>query len=456
MQPHEIVHQLASTSSRLEKESIIEREMLANNQEFICGYSLAFSPFVIFGVKQIPKSTTGGKGLSWQEFEDLAQQLSSRQLTGHAARDAILVAMAKSQISQWNHWYRLILLKDLKCGLSEKTINNVAEKLGMNKCTVPIFSCQLATDGTDLIDNLSGNWLVDTKLDGTRLLTIVYPNGNVQQFTRNGKEIVNFPLICAQFAANAGSLNEPWVFDGEIMSTSFQDLMGQLRRKTDVQTDDAQLYLFDAVPLSSFLQGEYSELQSTRSAWLANYLASCNMNNVHQLNQELIDFDTVAGRLRFDVINRMAVDAGYEGIMLKSPTAPYVCKRKKNWLKLKPTITVDLVVIDVLEGSADSQFVGTMGALVCEGEDQGKFICVQVGGGFSIKERAEIWATHTNKPVMWTKTTSGNHSEFWEEPLPEPIVGRTIEVKADAVTQAENSEYYSLRFPRKHRFRNDK
>ena len=115
------------------------------------------------------------------------------------------------------------------------------------------------------------------------------------------------------------------------------------------------------------------------------------------------------------------VDMGYEGIMIKDANAPYECKRGTAWMKWKPTITVDLEVMSLEEGTGRNK--GRLGALVCEGTDQGKLIKVNVGGGFSDAQRKEIW-----------DVSAGN-------------IGMIAEVKADAVTQAENG-VYSLRFPR--------
>ena len=43
-------------------------------------------------------------------------------------------------------FYKRILQKDMRCGLSEKTINNVAKKNGFVEFTIPVFACQLAQD----------------------------------------------------------------------------------------------------------------------------------------------------------------------------------------------------------------------------------------------------------------------------------------------------------------------
>ena len=66
--------------------------------------------------------------------------------TGHAARDLIIELLNQATSEQWNDWYRRILIKDLRCGVSEKTVNNVAKRMDI-QYRVPVFSCMLAHDG---------------------------------------------------------------------------------------------------------------------------------------------------------------------------------------------------------------------------------------------------------------------------------------------------------------------
>ena len=80
-----------------------------------------------------------GQGLDWDSFKVLANQLINRELTGHAARDAIELARSVATTEQWNGFYRRILIKDLRCGMSEKTVNKVAPG------TVPVFTCSAST-----------------------------------------------------------------------------------------------------------------------------------------------------------------------------------------------------------------------------------------------------------------------------------------------------------------------
>ncbi len=123
-----LIKLLNSSNSRLFKEKILLQEMEKNNNDFFAGLSLAYNKLLTFGVKKIPESSKDGYGLKWEEFKDLADKLINRNLTGHAARDEINLILEKSLRDEWNFFFKRILQKDMRCGLSEKTINNVAKK----------------------------------------------------------------------------------------------------------------------------------------------------------------------------------------------------------------------------------------------------------------------------------------------------------------------------------------
>lgn len=425
--PWDVISVLESDNSRLFKERVILDEAVSNNDTFFEGVGLALNAMITFGLKQIPfKEGTDGPGLTWGGFRAVADRFIDRSLTGNAARQAVETLMNTSTLDQWNDWYRRILIKDLRCGTSEKTINTIAKKYP--KYAVPVFTVQLAHDGENHPEKIKGKKLLSDKLDGVRCVTIVYPDGRVNQFSRNGKELLNFEHIKSQFAVVASSLDRAYVFDGEVMSSSFQTLMKQVHRKDNVAASDAVLYLFDVLPLSDFEKGIWKTSQTDRSAFLADWYSEVinDVPNVQVLEQELVDLSTDVGRARFNEINNLAIAAGKEGIMIKDPNAPYELKRSVAWLKKKPVITLDLMIVGLEEGTGKNE--GRLGALICQGEDNGKNILVNCGSGFSDNQRIDIW-------------TSGAE-----------LIGQVVEVKADAVTQNQDGSY-SLRFPRFERFR---
>ena len=428
--PWNIIQELEDDNSRLAKEAIVAREADAGNDEFFAGCRLALDAMTTFGIKQVLTKEGVGRGLSWTNFEKLTTALSTRQLTGNDAITSVNQYRLQATEEQWNNWYRRILIKDLRCGTSEKTINTAVKKAKKTNYEIPVFTCQLAHDSANHESKIEGVKLVEVKLDGVRVITVVYPNGHVEQYSRNGKELVNFEHIKRQISKHAIFFAEPIVLDGEIMSASFQDLMKQVHRKSDVEANDAVLNLFDILTLKEFNRGHGDHKQIDRSYSLAAWYGQFrdHMPNVTVVGQEQVDLDSDVGQARFKQINQDAIAGGYEGIMIKDPMAVYECKRSVAWLKLKPYIEVSLTVIAVEEGTGRN--VGKLGALICEGVDDGKRIRVNVGSGF----------TDVHRDTYWTARSE--------------LVGQIVEVRADAATKSQDSEEtWSLRFPRFLRFR---
>jgi len=426
--PWQVIKDLELHNLRTNKEQIIRVQAEAGNTEFFEGCRLALDCMITFGVKKIPeKDKDEGQGLSWNGFLQLATALSERQLTGNDAQTAIAHARMKATQEQWNYWFRRILIKDMRAGFSEKTINKVVEN-DFKNYAISQFSVQLAHDSANHESKVVGERLIEVKLDGVRVLAIVYPTGAVNLFSRNGKQLANFPLVEQQLSKHAKLFTEPTVLDGEIMSASFQDLMKQIHRKDDIKSTDAVLNLFDILTLKDFQAGRSARTQLERSAWLSQWYQSVSdhMPNVTIVGQELVNLDTEQGQKRYKDINQQAIEGGYEGLLIKDPEAVYQCKRSVAWLKLKPFIEVSLEVKDVEEGTGRND--GRLGALVCEGTDDGKNICVNVGSGFSDGDRTGFWSAR------------------------DALVGQIVEVRADAVTQNQDGTY-SLRFPRFLRFR---
>ena len=215
------------------------------------------------------------------------------------------------------------------------------------------------------------------------------------------------------------------VFDGEVMSDNFQKLMREIHRKEGAKTQDAILNLFDCIPLEDFKEGECGLSITKRKQLLEDFKYGPNINLVEYVKINLSDDD---GQKQFADYNKICIDKGYEGIMVKPIGGLYECKRSTLWLKVKPFIEVSLTVKATEEGTGRN--VGKLGALIVEGNDDGKFIKTNVGSGL----------------------TDGNRDEFWK--AKEKLIGQVVEIRADAITQNQDAkDEWSLRFPRFLRFR---
>jgi DNA ligase 1 len=448
----EWIKKLNESNDRLHKEDILKQALVAANLgseisiRFLIGLKACYNIYETFGIKQIP-DTVGIVDAEnpWEEFFDLLQSLSDRRLTGHAARDAIADMSVRFDSQEWNLFLAPVLRRDMRCGISETTINKIVKKTDYE---IPVFSCQLATNSEGRPE-MRGSKRLEPKLDGVRVLMVVTPgpdgtSGTVC-YSRNGKVFENFSHIERQVRDNiqeliaaadkvadlpSSILKQGFVFDGEVVGNSFQELMRQARRKEDVAAEDSVFHVFDILPIADFKRGYWNAQLSKRIALLeAMQTAFEKMPNAELLPHLMVDLDTAEGKSQIDRYAKDMVNAGFEGIMVKAVDAPYECKRNTFWMKWKPTITVDLQVVGLEEGTGRNK--GRLGALVCNGVDDGKEIIVNVGSGFSDSDRDNLW---TDRAL---------------------VVGRTVEILCDVITQNQDGTY-SLRFPRFVRFRDDK
>lgn len=426
------IRDLESSDSRLHKERVIEKALVAarlgstSAECFLYNCYLAYNPFFIYGVKQVPETQDlTYRDNPWSLFWGLCEKLRTRQITGLRATAEIQHVSEQFDSEQWNSVCRRVLIKDLRCGITAKTLNKV---LANSEWRIPTFEVQLATDSKNRPNKLHGEVRLEPKLDGVRTIAVVYHTGTVMLYSRNGKEFKNFDHIAEQLGNISKYFNNTaLVFDGEIVGASFQSLMRQAHRKNDAETLDCHFHIFDTMYLSEFQMGFSNRPQARRLDELESYRDIINeTENLHIVEGFYLNFDSLTATREMQNYAEYCVEQGYEGIMIKQLDAPYECRRNDFWMKWKPVISVDLVVVDLEPGTGRNQ--GRLGALICEGVDDGRKIRVNVGSGLSDADRDTFW----------------QHRDS--------ITGHVVEVAADAVTQNQDGSY-SLRFPRFVRFR---
>ena len=430
------IRDLEDNDSRKHKELVIERALVAaqlgsaNAQCFLFNCYQAYNPYYVFGVKKVLET----KGLEnrpnpWPKFWAMLEGLRTRSLTGHNAKTAIESMSEQFDSIEWNGLCRRVIIKDLRCGITEKTLNKILEN---SEWRIPVFTCQLATDSEKHTAKMTGLKRIECKLDGVRVLAVITRN-TVNLYSRNGRRFDNFPQIEQDLESIKGKLkyifdkNNGIVLDGEIVGESFQALMKQAQRKTNAETKDMTYYVFDWIPLEDFERGYWNAQQHKRTKLLESHRELFESTESVRIMPGIeVDLATAEGH---DVMRRFATDAvasGYEGIMIKDIDAPYECKRSSFWMKWKPVITVDLNIVGFEQGTGRNQ--GRLGAIICEGVDDDRNIRVNVGSGLSDDDRDQYWTDR------------------------DYLLGRVVEVAADAVTQNQDGSY-SLRFPRFVRFR---
>jgi DNA ligase-1 len=202
---------------------------------------------------------------------------------------------------------------------------------------------QSAADVSDAFAKMEGAFALEYKFDGARVQ--IHKRGDsVQLFSRQLSDITaSLPEIAD--AARREIRARDVILEGEVIALTdegkprpFQDVMRRFGREREIEQTQRdiplRLYLFDALLVdgASLLDLPNSErwdkLQAVRGA------LACA--------ERIVPRDVAEG----EAFLRRARDAGHEGLMAKNLASPYAPgERGKHWLKIKPVITLDLVIV---------------------------------------------------------------------------------------------------------------
>lgn len=415
-QAFELLEKIEATSKRNEKEALLKSG--AENTAFKKLLFYAYNAYFMYNLRDFGAvSATSTDGVSEDRFTAFLRLLDSlrqREVTGNEAIERTKTFFETLNSLEFK-WYSRVLLKDLKAGITEKTINKAIPGL------IPVFECMLAKPWED-VKKKPEQVVVEPKLDGYRCLAFVYEDGEVALVTRNGKPIEGFKEIESDLA----ELPKGFVYDGEITGkkSHFTDMQELVFKKSEFK--EGILNIFDFLPISEFHEGKSGLKLSVRKKLLTNLFEEAKKSS-YIPSLALVSFSEPLSPddPKIDALYNEYLEQGYEGIMLKDTESFYYCKRSPAWAKLKPDETFDLEIVDFEEGT--DRFTGMLGAFVVDFEGYR----VNVGSGFTEAQRKDFWARR------------------------EELLGRIIEVKAQQVSSNKKGEK-SLRFPVFQRIREDK
>jgi ATP-dependent DNA ligase len=375
---------------------------------------LALDPFTQFYIRKIPKYEATGSGCLMVAMDRLFE-LSSRLVTGHAAIEHLTQVLTSLSPKNAKVLERIIA-KDLKCGVSTATANDVWLGLILD------YPCMLASQYEQkLVDKIQWPAMVQLKLDGMRFNAIVR-DGQCEFKSRNGKTIDLLGNLEQEFVKLSNGMDV--VFDGELI---VKDDNGIMNRQTgngilnkavkgtisDKEAAMVHATIWDHIPYMYFTSGECPTPYKQRFARLET------TNKISVVPNFIVD-NIEEAQAKF----KEYYDQGEEGIILKDMNAPWENKRSKSLIKFKGELECDLKIVDVEDGTG--KYEGMLGALVCESEDG--IIKVKVGSGFNDEDRKKIKKQDVVGKVVAVKYNSRIRSKHEDESLFLPIF---VEIRED-------------------------
>lgn len=412
----EVVTKLQATTGRKEKESILSQYKDNENVKTIFQY--VYDPYIILGlskkslIKQVPIVV---ERAPWDIIELL------RYLSTHNTGRYADIAYAQAFINNNKEYKDLIMdiiSKDLRTGVQPTTLNKI-----FGEGFIRSFGVQLAQryfENPQKYLPQGTTFILSQKLDGIRCVILKDDNGNVEFFTRQGQPIEGL----VELAEEAKFLSSGYVYDGELLLDKDVKESKDLYRETvKVVNSDGEkrgviFNCFDSVSYTDFLKGFDERPTYLRKNFIHKLLQSPVFHYIKEVPNLYMGMDQTEITKWLDKIT----SEGGEGVMINIADAPYECKRSRFLLKVKKFNTADVRVLSLEEGTGANK--GRLGAVLVEftGPDGKPYTC-RVGSGFEQSEREYFWKN------------------------PDQLQGKIIEIKYFEISNNQENDEYSLRFP---------
>ena len=407
-----ILDQLSATNSTIDKQNILR--LYSDHDLLKKVFFFAYDPQINFFIKKIPEFVyDGSESVNLSDAIDLIfSKLSSREITGNAARDFLSSILSKMPLGDSDVLTRVVA-KDMKCGVTATTVNKIWPGL------IPQMKVMLASSD---LTKIRFPAIAQPKMDGLRAHFTLREN-DVLIRTRNGN-VVDDGGFFHKPALELMRTGETW--DGEIVCIN-KETGAYLSRKESNGI------------LNKAIRGTISdkEIQQMRAVvWDIPSLRESYYNRLHELFQRfetesfgifrIIESNMVNSFDEVGVLYDDQIRMGHEGLVVKDPNAFWEGKRSNSIVKMKEILDCDLQVIGWEEGTGKNK--GRMGNLICSTSDG--LLVTSVGTGFSDKQR----------------------EEFTED----FVMNKIAALKYNEIIKAKNSDTYSLFLPRFIEFRDDK
>ncbi len=285
--------------------------------------------------------------------------------------------------------------------------------------------------------------VLEYKFDGARV-QLHRSGDDVRVFSRNLNDVTPAVPELVEFARSLSS--DRFILDGEVLALGedkkplpFQVTMKRFGRRSNVTALRQKLplvpYFFDILEL----EGQDLIDEPARRRYEALDQLAPPQARVPRLS--------LPSRDRADEFLRQALDAGHEGLMLKSLDAPYAAGRRGGqWLKYKPVFVLDLVVLAAEWGSGRRR--GWLSNLHLGARDpqSGQFVML----GKTFKGMTDAMLREQTERLLALEVSRDRHTVYVQPTC-------VVEVAFDGVQ--ESPQYpagLTLRFARIKRHRPDK
>ncbi len=383
-----MIEVLNSDGSRLFKEAKL-KEFGTKYPLFVRLFNRTYSPEYVYGIKKVPNVVNFGvMNLSdaWPSVEATLDRLTTRTITGNAARDEVASLMS-TLLPQEAKVLENMLKGDLRCGVNISSIN---------KCfpgTIPEYPymrCSLQKGSNIDKFNWKDGIYSQEKADGMFANVFVSAGGEVKITSRNGTMFANveFQAFIDEFLKVASF---GYCYNGELLVAEQNGsewkilpreigngvLNSVLKGGSFEKNQKPFYFIWDKVTVSNAVAGgkfvmPYRERYEQVKKLKGQFFHPIPTKIVFSLKEAFEHYVQMTAK-------------GHEGTVIKNPEAIWADGTSKDQIKMKVEAEVDLIVRGFNAGNGKNE--KWFGSLICESADG----LVQTNvSGFSDKDRERI------------------------------------------------------------------
>ena len=416
-----------SSKEKLENLNILKDAATPEELSIIrWGLCQTYSPDITFGVTSAAVKKYNKSNGNTLSMGDLMSRLANRDLTGHAALATICATVEPLSDDLKDIVYNM-LDKNLKIRMDASSINKVFPGL------ITVFEvslCNVYAERAHKVDFAKDTWFASRKLDGVRCLTIIYGDGTVRCFSRQGKEFATLQVVKDQIRKLGLTYT---VLDGEMCivdengDEDFKSIAKEVTRK-DHTIQNPKYKVFDMMTLHEFQTQSSERNFSERYKEMVRILS--NGNNRLMMEEEdftprfeIVTMTRVENHEHFNELFNHVKAKGWEGLVIRKDDN-VVCKRSDSMLKVK--------------GFQDAEYV-------VEAVQTGPFRVIKDGREVEEEVMTNAYITHKGNRVSVGSGWSLEQRRQYKE-HPEQLIGKTITVQYFEETKDKDANI-SLRFP---------
>jgi ATP-dependent DNA ligase len=428
---HANILKLELTPSKNDKIELLKEMMEDSFFVKVLQYSLGQDRH--FNVQKLERIDTDFGSTDTDMFEFLDQLVSQR---GANNEDKHMLAKLASFDADRFAVVKRIVKKNLSCGVQAKTVNKaMPDTIHLQ----PYMRC--TSYSTKALERINNPSTVEEKADGM-YFDIVTSRGDVSYTTRNGKEVNLHGGLSHSFIRLAQEqelvyMGEGLVRDGRGGVLDRQTGNGIITKilkggGTPKEVASVVMRLWDVIPLCDYRKRICKVPRYKRLKKLKHSLIHYKPKNLklvkHQRVSSISEAITFYKRIR---------EAGGEGAILKDDNGIWKDHTSPWQVKIKNEADCELRIIKWYYGDPDKKYGKLLGGFCCESDD--RKIRVNVGGGFSDKQRREYMTDDVHGKICTVRfegIISDKNRPGWDS----LFLPRFIEIREDK-DEADTSEY---------------